>query len=323
MVAQPGRGLRPHHQQNRRAVAQARAVSSGDGSPRLKGRFQPAEGFQGGVPAGALVNCKGDRLPLALGDVHRQDLLGELAPIDGRDGALVAGQGKFVLFLTGDTGQLGEVLSGDPHRLGPIGSLQARVDETPAQGCVVGGQVAHRMGRLGQGVRRAAHALHAAHDKGLAIAGTDGAGSQVERSQTRGAQAVDRHPGHFNGQPCQQRGHAGNIAVILTGLVGAAQVDLFDQGGVQVVACYQGLDGVRGQVIRADGGQRAAQVADRGSERVDDHCFGHGNTPGNLGCCLNFTIKPGYDQPYRSGFHASNPLKMPLQLDKTATQGDW
>ena len=51
----------------------------------------------------------------------------------------------------------------------------------------------------------------------------------VDRLQTGTAQAVDGLAGTSTGKPGQKRGHARHVAVVLAGLVRAAEDDVFDQ----------------------------------------------------------------------------------------------
>jgi len=64
-----------------------------------------------------------------------------------------------------------------------------------------------------------------------------------------GAQAVHRHAADAVGQPGQQRSHAGHVAVVLAGLVGAAEVHLFYFVGVNARAGDDLFDDQGGQVI--------------------------------------------------------------------------
>ena len=81
------------------------------------------------------------------------------------------------------------------------------------------------------------------HHLTLAAPGADADGTrrQVDSCQAGRAQAVDGQPGHFHREACHQGRHARHVAVILAGLVGAAQVNFFDQDRVQAGALDQRL----------------------------------------------------------------------------------
>ena len=67
---------------------------------------------------------------------------------------------------------------------------------------------------------------------------------------------VDRQAGE---QPC----HARHVAVVLAGLVGAAEDHVLDQVRLHAGSLHRGLDRQRREVVRADRGERAAVAADR------------------------------------------------------------
>jgi hypothetical protein len=83
--------------------------------------------------------------------------------------------------------------------------------------------------------------------------------------------AVDGNPGHRLGEPGEQGGHAGHVAVVLAGLVSGPEVDVLD-----LVAGYSApghglLYDQGGEVVRPFPGQRPPIAADRGAHgRHDD-----------------------------------------------------
>ncbi len=77
--------------------------------------------------------------------------------------------------------------------------------------------------------------------------------------------------GDLHGQPGEQGGHAGDIAVVLAGLVGAAEDDLVDGvGGDAGLPLEQCPEDVRGEVVGTDAGQGAAVATDRRADAVDE-----------------------------------------------------
>ena len=103
----------------------------------------------------------------------------------------------------------------------------------------------------------------------VALAELDRAGGAVDRLQAGGAEAVDGGAGDAVGQAGEQRRHPRHVAVVLARLVGGAEVDVVDPLGVDAGALDHGGDRVRGQVVGADAGERAAVGAHRRAHRVD------------------------------------------------------
>ena len=96
------------------------------------------------------------------------------------------------------------------------------------------------------------------------MAGTDDGG------EARGAEPVDGDAADRVGQAREQRREARHVAVVLAGLVRAAEPDVLDLGGVDAGALDGGGDRERGEVVRAHGGEPAAVAADRRPHRRED-----------------------------------------------------
>ena len=79
-------------------------------------------------------------------------------------------------------------------------------------------------------------------------------------------------PGTDDREARQQRGHARDVAVVLAGLVGGAEVDILDQCGVDAGSRHDGLDDVGGKIVGANRRQCARVPTDRCSESRDDRC---------------------------------------------------
>ncbi len=230
-----------------------------------------------GVRARALVGLDQDRLAAAR-RLDRDDLLGQPASLGCGDGALVAAQGECVLVLAADPVAFGDVLAGLAHRLGRDAELRhARVDHAPAEGGVVHRLRAAREGALGllDHPGGAAHRLDPAGEVEVALAELDRAGGGVDRLQAGGAEPVDGGAGDALRQAGEQRRHPRDVAVVLAGLVGGAEVDVDDPLRVDAAALDHGADRVRGEVVRADAGEGAAVGAHRGADRVEYVGLGH------------------------------------------------
>ena len=129
--------------------------------------------------------------------------------------------------------------------------------------------------RLRRHERRPRHRLDAAGDEEVAVARDDGVAGADDRGQTRGAEPVDRHAGDRFRQAGEQRGEPRDVAVVLAGLVGAAEPDVLDLAGVDAGALDGRGDRGGGQVVRTDAGEPAAVAADRRADGREDHGARH------------------------------------------------
>jgi hypothetical protein len=122
---------------------------------------------------------------------------------------------------------------------------------------------------------RAAHRLDAAGQEQVALARADRAGRLVQRLEARCAKAVDGRARCLDGQPREQSRHARDVAVLLAGAVGVAEVDVVDPRRVDARALDDRGDRARGQVVRPDAGEHAAVAADRGADSIQNQGFRH------------------------------------------------
>ena len=219
-----------------------------------------------------------DRFALLLGDGHRRDLASQVSSQLGGHSVGLAAQGHAVLGFALDAEVGGHVFGRFGHAVHAVQLFHAPIDEAPAQGGVVH-RVAAAEGGLGLGhhKRRAAHAFHAAGNHQLRFTAADGAGCTAHRVHATSAQAVDGGARYFWRQAGQQGGHAGHVAVVFAGLVGAAIEHIADGGPVHArVARHQCLDGNRTQVVGAHRRERAAVAADGRADGVADVGLAHG-----------------------------------------------
>ena len=172
-----------------------------------------------------------------------------------------------ILILAGDVELLGDVLAGLPHRGARVPLLIARVDEPPAERRVVERAVAARVRRvrLRSDQRRAGHRLDPAGDEEVTVAGDDRLAGTDNGREPRGAQPVDRHAGDRLRQPRQQRGEAGDVAVVLTGLIRAAEPHVLDLARGNAGPLDRGGDRDRGEVVGANLGEAHPRTGRRAS----------------------------------------------------------
>ena len=159
----------------------------------------------------SVVNC-GRLAFLLAGDRHRHGLAFEEAGLVRGLPALLRAQREGILVGARHLEFGGHVLGRLGHRVDAVLLLHQRIDEAPADGGVFDLHAAReRAVGLGHHERRARHALHAAGDHQLGLAGCDRARAHRHRVEAGAAQAVDawRRPPRWAGRraarPCARR----------------------------------------------------------------------------------------------------------------------
>ncbi len=263
LQAQFVQGLLADQQEPGRAVVHRGCVARRDRAPGPEDGLEAGQFLQRGVLADALVLPDHD----AVGGLHGQEFVVEVAVLACRGGPLVAAQRERVLPVPGDAVPLGDLLGRLAHGQQAVQVLHGRVDQAPAEAGVVGLD-AVRQGLVGAGQHEggAAHRLGAAREHDVGLARGDGARGGGDRFEAGGAQPVDGGARDGLGQAGQQRGHARDVAVVLAGLVGGAPVDVVDAGRVQGGHVgHQVADHGRRQIVGPQGGQGSAELADGGA----------------------------------------------------------
>src|SRR3989449_182349 len=80
---------------------------------------------------------------------------------------------------------------------------------------------------------------------------------------------------HLDRQTGEERRHAGDVAIVLACLVGAAEDHIVDRAGVDAGAFHHGLDRNRGEIIRPYPRQASPMLDDGGAQRGTDVRVGH------------------------------------------------
>ena len=111
-----------------------------------------------------------------------------------------------------------------------------------------GAAVVRRL-RLELDVRRAGHRFDAAADEHVAVADGDRVRGRVDRLEPRAAQPVDGQPADLDREVGEEQRHPRDVAVVLAGLVGAAEDDVLDERRVQAGPLDDGAQDGRGQVV--------------------------------------------------------------------------
>ena len=251
------------HQGGERAVVDGAGVGGRHGAVGGEGRLQRCQRLRGRVGAQRLVALD----PL---DLHDEAVV--LAGVVGRGHPLVGAHRPGVLLVAADA-QLGR----QPARRRRRGSRSSARGTSgwPCASRPWSGAAASTRGSassgFGQHVGRPAHALDAAGDDEVGVAGGDGAARLHHGLAARGAQPVDRDTRHADGQAGEQRGHAGDVAVLLAGAVGVAVVDVLDRRGVEAGVPGDELGDRQGrEVVGADARQAAAVAAEGRAHGIDD-----------------------------------------------------
>ena len=224
-----------------------------------EGRFERGERLHVGVGAHVLVMIENGH---AVDVAHGRDGLGETSFLPGLRGALLGLDRIGVYIVARET-----ILCGDE-----IGRHALR----------------HEIGRNGRrGIDRpgaafrshadAAHALHAAADRHVVLAGHDLRGGEVHGVEARGAEAVDLHARHVIAVPGDQRGDARDVGAGFADRIDAAENDVVDQFRVEFVAVLERAQRARGELQRRDFMQRAVRLAAtaRRAHGVVDECVCH------------------------------------------------
>ena len=121
---------------------------------------------------------------------------------------------------------------------------------------------------LGHDVRRPGHRLDAAADEHVTVADGDRVGRRIDRLQSGATQPIDGQPAHLDREARQQHGHPRDVAIVLAGLVGAAEDDVLDERRIEAGAID---DRPQHGAARSSGRTRRERTAvppDRGSGRL-------------------------------------------------------
>ncbi|MNK89179.1 hypothetical protein D3C87_1091790 [compost metagenome] len=235
-------------------------------------RIQPGQALQCGIGTVAVIAIDDavENLHLTGGFVlnavlhrHRHDFIIEQTGGLCLSGALLTLQSVQILFFAADVVTASDDFGGLTHR--EIDArhllLEQRVDQ------VVGVDAFH-----GQ-----ADGLDAAGDDDVAATRSDLVGGNGDGLQARRAETVEGHAGGADAQPRKHRDVATDV-VALGAFIGAGADDaILDTGRVDAGTRQQGVDAMRGHVVRTGLVELAAKgFGQAGPHAVDDHHFTHG-----------------------------------------------
>ena len=265
----------------RRTVIDARRIACGHRAVRAHDRLQLGEAFEGGFGARVFVLIHGDRTSLAAGNRNRRNFFREVTGCNRLARALLRTDREGVLIGTRDLIVGRDVFAGLRHGIDAVLLLHQRINEAPADGGVEAFHAAlERLGRLAGDERCAGHGFHAARNGEIDFTGADRPRDTADRIEARGAKPVHRHARHTFRQARQQQRHARDVAVVFTGLIGAAIGHFVQRTPIRLrIALHQRLDRGCGKIVRAHLGQRSAEPSDRRTHRITDVNITHGHSP--------------------------------------------
>ena len=227
------------------------------------------------------------RVLVAIQLAGRHELVGEAALVLGLRPAPLRAEGERILVVARDVPALGDVLPRLAHRLPRVPLLVPRIREAPAERRVVHDAVAPRVRRVGLGrhQRRPRHRLDASRDEEVAVPGDHRVARADDCGEPGRAQAVHGHPRDRLRQSRQQRREPSDVAVVLPGLVRAAEPDVLDLRRRDARALDGGRDRECGEVVGSHRRKPAAVPADRRSHRREDDRAAHGAASSSITRC--------------------------------------
>ncbi len=118
--------------------------------------------------------------------------------------------------------------------------------------------------------------LDAAGNREIDFARADRPARGTDRVEAGGTEAIEGLAGNQFRNACQQQRHPRHVAVVLAGLVGAAEEHLIDLRPVEIgMLCHQSLDRNGRQIVGAHFCERAAETADRGPDGIANEHITH------------------------------------------------
>ena len=224
-----------HHDHSSSSVVDTGSVGGGGDTVGSEDGLHLGQRLIVAAADGVLVGVDDDVALLLVMDNDGNDLVLELALVDGGAGAVVADDGQLVALLTGHAAQLCHVISGHAHVAGDQSVIQSVVDQAVIQLCAaLGGDAAHTIAHtsLGEHEGSLGHVLGADDQADLGLAQLDVAAGDLQSTHTGSAVLVDGHGAALNGQTdphgdltCGQRTLHAEIALTHDDLVDGVNVD--------------------------------------------------------------------------------------------------
>ena len=122
---------------------------------------------------------------------------------------------------------------------------------------------------LWENVGRARHRLDSAGDHNVAFAARNRRSGGVNCLKARTAEPIDRRAGNFDRESSKQRRHPRDVAIILTALIGGAEIDVVDRRRRNRRTFDDCTEHDRRQIVGTDARERSAIPSDWSADRVD------------------------------------------------------
>ena len=198
----------------------------------------------------------------AVAVLHRDDGFRKAPFVPGDAGALLALHRIGVDVVAGEAVLGGDEVGGNALRHEVGGDRDRRIDRPCPARCADADP---------------AHRFDAAADRHVVLARHHLGRSEIHRVEPGRAEAVDLHARHAVAVAGAQRGGAGDVAARLADRIDAAEHDVVDERGIELVACAQarqrlGREGERGHLMEC--AVRLAAPA-RGADVIIDEGVGH------------------------------------------------
>ena len=195
------------------------------------------------------------------GHLDGQDLLGEVAGVDGGGRPAVAGDGQLILVVPGHAIISSHVLRGDAH----VAAVE-RVGQRADHG-VDDGAVAHPLAppQPGHPVLAAAHRLRPASHRDLGIAQRDGLRRGHDRLQAAAAEPVHGERRRLHRQAAIDRGHPAEVHVPWLGVDHVAEDAVADGRGLHLCSADSFGHHRSGKITRRNASEAATVFSDRGT----------------------------------------------------------
>ena len=225
----------------------------------LEARLELAQALEGGFAADKFVVVEQHDTVLVR---HRNQRFFERAVRAGPGGLLLRAQGEAVDVVTAEALQGGDQVRADTLR----GEMGVHI-----------GRRVHHPGTTVRAHGNARHRLDAADHHQILETGTHLHRAEVHRFQTRGAETVELHARHADIPIGDHRRGLGDVRALIPHRRHAAEHDVVDLAGVQVIARLQRLEQAGDQVDRLDAVKRAVLLAFAAGRAhcIENKCFGH------------------------------------------------